>query len=201
MRGLHRLLGALVVAQLAVWLVTGVLFNLKHRYAEAYEPLAAPPAEVPAAELVVPPARVAAGRGPVTLVHDPLGYAYAAGGALHDARTGAPRVPLDEAGARRIWAAALATSKHRHRYGDVVAAARERRAVVLALSSGHRITVDTLTGRVEHTGPINDFIDWSYRVHYMQYTPWKPVNVVIVLVWVGLALGLAGSGLRLLRRR
>ena len=33
-RRLHRLLGAIVMVQIIIWLITGILFNIKHRYGE-----------------------------------------------------------------------------------------------------------------------------------------------------------------------
>ena len=50
-RRAHRILGTIVALQLLIWLATGVLFNVKHRYAEAYEMLHAPRREVAASEL------------------------------------------------------------------------------------------------------------------------------------------------------
>jgi hypothetical protein len=39
-RTLHRLIGITMAIPLFLWIVTGILFNVKYRYAEAYEPLA-----------------------------------------------------------------------------------------------------------------------------------------------------------------
>ncbi len=204
-RGLHRALGVLVVPQLVVWLATGVLFNVKHRYDEAYETLAAPPAAVDSAALGLSPAEAARRAGapaaPVTLRHDAFGYAYAIAGRLIDAATGAPRVPADEAAARRVLGAALADSKHRARYGPVVRASRTDAAWAFDLETGQRVTVDPLTAAIDHRGPLHEWIDWTYRAHYMQYTPSKPWNIAIVMAWVALSTALAASGLTMVWRR
>jgi len=223
-RRLHRLLGAIVLLQLIVWLVTGILFNLKHRYAEAYELIERPATTASAAGLrIAPAAATTAARhdGRVVLLHDWRGYVYAvlprseqakpAPPLLVDAATGDALPALDADGAREIWMAAVATSRHRDRYGMVVASSptetwSSRLGVVtaaleLTLDTGHRATVGAFTGEVTHTGPINDFIDWSYRFHYMQYTPWKRVNIVIVAAWVSMTLLLGLSGARMLLAR
>ena len=67
----------------------------------------------------------------------------------------------------------------------------------LSFSGGKTVTVDRLTGEIAQTGALNDWIDFTYRVHYLQWTPWKAVNVALVLLAVPLVLGLAVSGLRM----
>lgn len=57
--------------------------------------------------------------------------------------------------------------------------------------------VDRVTLEIAQTGDLNDFIDLTYRVHYLQWTPWKAVNVALVLMAAPLALGLAATGLRM----
>jgi uncharacterized iron-regulated membrane protein len=68
-------------------------------------------------------------------------------------------------------------------------------AGVFEYSQGKTVTVDRLTGEMSQTGTINDWIDWTYRVHYLQWTPWHWVNILLVLIAVPLTLGLALSGL------
>src|SRR5712692_3430615 len=41
LRSAHRLLGLTLAAPLVLWITTGLLFHIKHRYKEAYEPLKA----------------------------------------------------------------------------------------------------------------------------------------------------------------
>lgn len=159
-RRIHRVLGAVVAAQMFVWLVTGLLFNIKHRYAEAYEELAAPP---------------------------PLVASLTA-------------TPLDEARARTLAAAALERSSHRARYGAITTARLDGTTWELAVATGQRLHVDAATGAIAHDGPLNTWIDWTYRAHYMQYTPWKRVNLVVVVAWVAFTAFLLGTGLCLLWR-
>jgi hypothetical protein len=201
---------------------TGVLFHVKHRYGEAYEAL-----EVPAVrDVSFVEARISAGelleRGVFRatarphLVGHPSGVpAWVGEGpegpAVIDARTGAPIEPSSEEVAVRWAEAAVAASPHRERYGQ--AGAREptsepsavtggvHPSVRIAFSGGKHVTVDRLTGGLSQTGALNDFIDLTYRVHYLQWTPWKPVNVALVLIAVPLVLVLAGSGVWLSLRR
>ncbi|MBF5046624.1 hypothetical protein FGE12_29670 [Aggregicoccus sp. 17bor-14] len=225
-RSLHRLCGLLLTLPVLLWMGTGVLFHVKHRYAEAYEPLAVPlPPGTPSAwtEARRAPAELlAAGlldaAGPLVLQRHPSGRPvllglHAGAGRAVDAGTGAV-LPLADAATARAWAlAAVAASAHAARYGTLAAAlpeetqhasallGRELPAYAFEFSGGKRVTVDRVTGEVAQTGALNDFIDASYRVHYLQWTPWRPLNLLLLALAVPGMLLLAGSGLWLARGR
>jgi hypothetical protein len=222
-RTYHKVAGAILALQILAWIVTGLLFNYKFRYDEAYEPLSAPPSASTAPNTWVSPADAMARAGlpletlrNVRLFHDARGYLYLLETGtedtpvvhLADARTGDAVAPLDEAGAAVVLKSALATSKFASSYGAV---ARSRPVDAespllghaapgweFTLASGQRLTVNAVTAEVTHAALLNDVIDWTYRVHYMQYTPWKTVNIVIVLIFLALLLSLVLSGLRML---
>ena len=206
-----------------VWVLTGFLFNLKYRYDEAYEPLKAAPAEGQPAGWVSPAdAAAKAGLDPaavrgVSLLHDNRGYVYVLASGkpeapelrLASAVDGSPMAPLDAAGAQAALASALNGSKNATNFGAVANATQttgpsallggvQTPAWQLALASGQIVTVNAYTAEIEHTALLNDTIDWTYRVHYMQYTPWKSFNIGIVIVFLVLLLSLVGSGLRML---
>jgi hypothetical protein len=223
LRTYHKIAGGILALQLVLWTVTGFLFNYKFRYDEAYESLrAVPAAGDPAASWVSPADALGrAGLDPVevrrvALLHDNRGYLYlfeagtesAPDVRLANARTGDPVAPLDGAGAEATLRSALTQSPHAATYGAVrgirqVPAAsallgRETPAWELDLASGQTVTVNAFTGEITRTALLNNVIDITYRVHYMQYTPWKTVNIVIVSVFLALVLSLVASGLRML---
>lgn len=213
----HRFAGPLLVLPLVIWMVTGVLFHVKHRYDEAYEPLRVPPPEgspVSFAEARVSAAEAlqSVGAAPGTrpqLIAHPRGVpawvvpSTDAASSLIDARTG-ERMPPAGVEEARSWArAAVKGSQHAHRYGDVVEheeVGAFGSALAVKFSGDKTVTIDRLTGEVTQTGALNDFIDWTYRLHYLQWTPWKAVNVALVGVAVPLVLLLALSGLWMARR-
>ncbi|MCK6448267.1 MAG: PepSY domain-containing protein [Planctomycetes bacterium] len=219
MRRLHRVLGSLLVLPLVVWIATGVLFHVKHRYDEAYEALAVPPERTPDwASARLAPADVLARAGvepPLVLAVHPSGalayFARRAGAPVAlDAASGAELAIADEAGARRWITAALARSPHVARHGELVQdlapsatnvrsmrTGVEDPALVFETTGAKRITVDLVTGELTQTGELNDFIDATYALHYLQWTPWSAVNVALVLVALPLVLLLAGTGVRL----
>ncbi len=222
-RTYHKVAGAILALQIVAWAVTGLLFNYKYRYDEAYEPLSAPAAATTAPAVWATPTQAMeqAGLAPgtlrnVRLFHDARGYLYLleTGTAdepvvhLADARDGAPVAPLDEAGAAVVAKGAIAKSKNAANYGAITSSRPvDSDSAMLGhaapgweftLASGQKVTVNAVTAEVTHTGMLNDTIDWTYRVHYMQYTPWKPVNIVLVLVFLALLLSSVFSGVRML---
>ena len=228
-RRLHRFLGLSLALPLVLWMATGLLFHVKHRYAEAYETLQAT-ARGPAglSRFTVSAAQAAAGdrfeKGCVPrFAVRPDGRGAWFGrkdgrGVAVDAETGEFLSPASEEDALKWVEAAVRASTHASRYGAVVAqhpsenppssslslskslsslTLSKNLSLDLVFSGGKTVTVDRLTGEIAQTGSLNDWIDFTYRVHYMQWTPWKSVNVALVLVAVPLVLGLAFSGLRI----
>ncbi|MBI5434804.1 MAG: hypothetical protein HZA52_18370 [Planctomycetes bacterium] len=216
MRRFHRLLGTILVLPLVLWIATGVLFHVKHRYDEAYEALAVPPESAPDwSRATVAPADVLAtglADAPLTLAAHPSGrLAYfgrrGAAPVAIDAETGAPIEPASDGVARRWLAAALARSPHAARYGEEIGAeeARETSArtgaedpvLVVRTSGAKTVRIDRVTGEIRQSGELNSFIDATYAMHYLQWTPWPALNVALVLVAVPLVLLLAFTGARL----
>jgi hypothetical protein len=70
-------------------------------------------------------------------------------------------------------------------------------AFLFRTAGGKRVVVDRVTGEVTQSGDLNVRIDLLYRIHYLQWTPWKGVNAALVLGASLLVLLLAASGLRL----
>jgi uncharacterized iron-regulated membrane protein len=216
-RTLHRLIGITMAIPLFLWIVTGILFNVKYRYAEAYEPLALklPSTKAAWGVAVVSPGELVSsgkidGAGRISLFMHPSkapAYAGVRGSTpvVVNAVTGEyiSEAMDDEA---KHWADdAVGLSPNAARYGAAVKRSPGKRlssltgvedpAEVFEYSQGKTVTVDRLTGEMSQTGTINDWIDWTYRIHYLRWTPWHWVNIVLVLIAVPLTLGMALSGL------
>ena len=108
----------------------------------------------------------------------------------------------------RAWvAAAIADSGNAERYGGEISAreitskssrtAAQDPALEFEFSGAKTVRIDLLTGEIAQTGALNDWIDATYRVHYLQWTPWKAVNIALVLLSTPLVLALAATGLRM----
>jgi uncharacterized iron-regulated membrane protein len=216
-RTLHRLIGILMAVPLFLWIVTGILFNVKYRYAEAYEPLALKISSTASewnGALVSPGELVSSGKidsaGRISLFMHPSktpAYAGVRGNTpvVINASTGDYISEAMEAELKHWADDAVGQSLNAARYGAIVNRTSGKRlsaltgvedpATVFEYSEGKTVTVDRLTGEMSQTGTINEWIDWTYRIHYLQWTPWHWVNIALVLVAVPLTLGLAMSGL------
>lgn len=216
MRRFHHFLGPLLALPLVLWVVTGLLFHVKHRYGEAYEVLTvqhAAPADWSSA--VIAPAQVI-GRGlaaaPLVLDVHPSGrLVYFGKKGLQpvaiDAATGVVVPPVSAETARAWVASALAHSHSAHRYGQEISAqpstmrsartGTEDPALTLRYSGAKTVRIDLLTGEIAQAGALNEFIDATYRLHYLQWTPWKSVNIALVSIAMPLLLLLAFSGIRM----
>lgn len=214
----HRLFGALLSIPLILWMVTGLLFHLKFRYDEAFETLQVPVSITSGHWKVatVAPADLAALgldlSKPFKLMLHPSGQAAYVGSASGnpiaiDAASGT-RLPAAAETEVRAWAtAAVNASPHSNHYGQPMniretllfsgATGLQHPAFEIDFSGGKRVTVDRITGEISQTGELNRWIDFTYRIHYLQWTPWQPVNIALVLLAVPLVLLLALSGLRL----
>ncbi len=218
-RKLHRILGLLLAAPLILWMVTGVLFHVKYRYSEAFDSLAFPlrAEEIPWKDATLSPAELISqnkldANAKISLRAHPTGrpiYIGAKSGkaVLIDAQSGAILNVATEEEAKRWVEAAVAASSYSSRYGTPSIAQEttqysgvtgsENPAFVFEFSGDKKVTVDRLTGEMTQTGALNDWIDFTYRIHYLQWTPWKPVNIALVLLATPIALALAFSGIRM----
>jgi uncharacterized iron-regulated membrane protein len=215
-RRFHRLLGLSLALPLVLWIATGLLFHVKYRYAEAYEALQTPArGAVDLSRFTVSAAQAAAGgsfeRGCVprfALRPDGRGAWFGRNegrGIAVDAATGEPLREAEEKISLEWAEAAVAASPNAPRYGQVersgastcssLLTLSKNPSLVVSFSGGKTVAVDRLTGEIAQTGALNDWIDFTYRMHYLQWTPWKAVNVALVLVAVPLVLGLAATGL------
>lgn len=222
LRRLHRWLGVALAVPFLVWMATGLLFHVKHRYGEAYEQLVIPySGPIRWTEFSLSPSDlVKAGRidagASLKLVRHPSGRAVYHGQlegtpVALDAATGEALAPTDEEQARRWIEAAVSASPSATRYGqlkslesarhDSALTGSENAAFVAIFSGGKRVTLDRITGEISQTGALNEWIDGTYRAHYLQWTPWQPVNIALVLIAVPAVVILAGSGLFMALRR
>ncbi len=216
-RAAHRLAGLVLVVPLVLWMGTGLLFHVKPGWDEAYESLAVPPpGPLPWERVVFSPAAVKArgllDPGPVALAPHPSGLVAWFGcrdgrAAAVDGTSGDPIPPASEGAARAFALAAISASRHAKSYGTIVSAGPavhrsaltgvEDPALLFRTSSGKTVLVDRITGEVNQNGALNRRIDLLYRIHYLQWTPWKLANVALVSAAALLSLLVAASGIRL----
>ncbi len=221
LRGAHRVAGLFLAGPLLLWIATGLLFLARPGWDAAYEALSAPPpGPLPWERVVFSPAMLKArgllDPGPVVLAPHPSGLVafYGRRGGLPAAVDGTSGEPIPLAGedaARATAAAAVDASRHAARYGPLLARAEattHRSALTgsddpafrFRTAGGHRLLVDRVTGEVSQESALRDRIELLYRIHYLQWTPWRPVNTALVVAAAFAVLAASASGLLLLSR-
>jgi len=88
--------------------------------------------------------------------------------------------------------------------GDAIADNKERYGSVLTVdgttaytTTGIEVTVNWDELKLNQIGSDRHFIDWLYKVHYLQWTPWRLANNVLGIVGLLLLVTLTAIGLRL----
>ncbi|HSM13834.1 MAG TPA: hypothetical protein VLA66_07175 [Thermoanaerobaculia bacterium] len=194
-RRVHRVLALALALPLFTWAATGLLFFLKPGWAAAYAQLELPARELPGPRTISPGVEALEARWLVTPLGEHLLVRTAAGWRHLDAATGAEWPEPDAAALRPLVEAAIAS--HPERDGSLLG--RDERGR-WRTSTGVRIDLDWRHLRFTQRGYDTDAIDLAYRIHYLQWTGYPPVDRWLGgLGLAGLA-ALAGFGLRLARR-
>lgn len=202
----HRRIGLLLSLQVVLWVLTGLLFNVKHRYNEYLVQLV-PPAPAPRFEApLIPPAR------PVEklwLRYDGIRYHWLAQEegkvSRWDPKDGTELPPLTLEECRELAASAILATPVAPAFGTLGPGSRsgnafsslsgeEHDTVTFETDTGKIVQVIPETGEISHTSALHTFIDWTYRIHYMQYTSLRWVNISLVLSFITLTLVLVCSG-------
>ncbi|HKQ60281.1 MAG TPA: hypothetical protein VJS92_03285 [Candidatus Polarisedimenticolaceae bacterium] len=190
-RGLHRILGLVLLLPILGWAATGFVFFVKPGYAGAYESLRVRrhPLERPE-WLETRTLRTALG--------DHLLARTESGWTHLDPATLAPLPLPDETGIRRLVEDAIATN--RVRYGDVVSVVRDDGSppsATVRTSTGVEIQLDWSGLELQQSGRDTRRIDGLYRIHYLQWTGVRTLDRVLGAAGLASLLLLAALGVRL----
>ena len=87
---------------------------------------------------------------------------------------------------------------------DAIVDNKQRYGLVLTVdgataytTTGIEVTVNWDELKLNQIGSDRHFIDWLYKVHYLQWTPWRLANNVLGIVGLLLLVTLTAIGLRL----
>ena len=91
-----------------------------------------------------------------------------------------------------------------HLVEDAIADKKGRYGAVLSVNgatvyttTGIEVTVNWDELKLNQIGSDRHFIDWLYKAHYLQWTPWRLANYVLGIVGLLLLVTLTAIGLRL----
>lgn len=194
-KNLHKVLGLLMLLPIFGWVVTGVLFFIKPGYQAAYESLTVKTYPLDPSLKVQPSPnwqelrlmRTVLGHHLLVKQHDEL---------LHlDALTLQPFVPSLAQTSVLINEAIAANPE---RYGSV-SQWDGRQGLT---STGIELSLDWERLSLRQLGPDTRRINLWYKIHYLQWTPFKALNQVLGMIGLGLLLllSLCGGWLYLRRR-
>lgn len=187
LKRLHRLLGLVMLLPILGWVMTGVLFFIKPGYQAAYAPLSVKTYPLDASLHIKP----AADWQQLRLVNTVLGshlLVTQQGEPLHlDATTLAPFTPSLEQ-SRLLLDEAISADPER--YGSLI----EWDGSQGLTSTGIELTLDWPRLSFAQLGPDTRRINLWYKIHYLQWTPFKALNEVLGIVGLGLLLLLSLCG-------
>jgi hypothetical protein len=190
-RGLHRIIGLVMLLPLIGWAITGALFFLKPGYSDAYETLQVKAYPYETEVRFLPDPSWIETRFVRTILGEHL-LARTSEGWLHlDPRSFRP---LPEPSAEDVRALVDdAISQHSARYGRIVSVTGSAAITDTRI----RIEVDWKRLALSQRGPDTDRIDAFYRVHYLQWTGSKSIDRVLGAIGILLLFALSGLGARL----
>lgn len=204
-RRTHRILGLLLLLPICGWALTGFVFFLKPGYKQAYASL-----RVKAYPL--DPAAWASGtrvdlstssawletRSIRTILGDHLLVRTSTGWRHLDPSTMRERPLPDESSVRALLTDAVASEIPR--YGSIATIARqegEAPSAAAKTSTGASIELDWATLTLTQSGEDTRRIDTLYKIHYLQWTGFAPIDRILGLVGLISLVALALLGLRL----
>lgn len=184
---LHKVLGLLMLLPILGWVVTGVLFFIKPGYQAAFAPLTVKTYPLDA-ELRIQPAN---DWQELTLLHTVLGHHLLV--KQQDKRLHLDAISLQPFTATLEQTTLLvneAIAENPERYGRLA----EWDGSQGLTSTGVVINLDWQQLTLRQLGPDTQRINSWYKIHYLQWTPFKAVNDVLGIIGLGLLLLLSLCG-------
>ncbi len=189
-RLLHKWLGLLLVLPMLVWVLTGFVFFLKPGYTEAYEKL-----DVKSYPLDAPIVVDASKKWErISFLKTVLGEHLLVqfnGQRFHlEPKSLAVKRPPSRA---ELVALVEDAIQGKSRYGKVVGVVDD----TAITSTGVKVRLDWGTLTLSQRGRDTFVISLLYKLHYLQWTPWKGVNQILGFVGLCLLFGLTALGVKL----
>ncbi|XOV77623.1 MAG: PepSY domain-containing protein [Aestuariibacter sp.] len=190
-RRIHKIIGLILVLPMLGWTITGLIFFIKPGYQEAYEQVALKtyPLEQ---QLTIKPASQ---WEDVRLIKTILGHHLLVkinGQVEHldpvslEAKTAPSNTDL-----KLLVEDALSSNKSR--YGDVVLIDGTHAQT----STGIDINLDWSSLRLSQNGDDTKLINLLYKIHYLQWSPFKGVNQILGIMGLLLLITLTVLGIKL----
>ena len=190
-RRIHRLIGLILVLPMLGWTITGLIFFIKPGYKDAYEQLAVKTYPLDRPFTVNPNNNWEE----VRLIKTILGYhlLVKANGQVKHLDPVSLKVKSNPTQSQYKTLVEDAFSNNIERYGDVVSIDGSSAQT----STGVYVTLDWSSLRLSQKGNDTKLINLFYKVHYLQWSPYKGVNQVLGIMGLLLLITLTMFGVRL----
>ncbi|TWX53618.1 PepSY domain-containing protein [Colwellia hornerae] len=190
-RKIHRLIGLILILPMFGWTITGVIFFIKPGYKGAYEQLSLKTYPLETQLLVKPDKKW----HEVRLIKTILGHHLLVklnGKTEHlDPISLQAKEVISSLEYKLLIEDALSINKER--YGDIISIDGTKAKT----STGVVINLDWLSLRLSQKGDDTKLINILYKIHYLQWTPFKSVNLVFGVLGLVLLVTLTILGIRL----
>jgi len=188
MRKIHRVVGIILLLPFFGWAITGLVFFIKPGYTGAYEILTPKTYPLDGATPVTAAPDWKEIRYVRTCLGDHLLVRTETGWQHLDPTTRQPRNKPTEAELRSLLKDAF--SANPQRYGEITIISADK----VQTNTGVEVSLDWNRLALQQKGKDTDWIDFLYRIHYLQWTGIKSVDKVVGLVGLVLVMFLAALG-------
>jgi hypothetical protein len=175
-RKIHRVLGLFMILPLLAWALTGVIFLTKPGYEGAYERLSVKTYEIEA----YPNIYGERGWEEIRLIRSVIGLHLLAktNGTFkqYDLETFKPLDMPDEHQIKRLVSDAIENNLERYGVVDSI------EGLKAYTNTGIEIRLDWDEMKLSQRGPDRAIIETLYKIHYLQWTKWEGVNLVLGIV-------------------
>lgn len=194
-RKLHKIIGLILVLPMLGWTITGIIFFIKPGYQGAYEQLSVKTYPLSDSLMVRPKSEwqevrlVNTTLGDHLLVKLPNKTMH-----LEPVLLAVKATPSEQEFKMLLRDAFTSNSE---RYGDILSV----NGLSAKTSTGVEVKLDWANLRLSQTGQDTALINLLYKIHYLQWTPYKGVNQVLGILGLMLLILLTMLGIRLYTKK
>lgn len=194
-RKLHKIIGLILVLPMLGWTITGIIFFIKPGYQGAYEQLSVKTYPLSDSLMVRPKSEWQEVRLVNTTLGDHL-LVKLPNKTMHlEPVSLAVKATPSEQEFKMLLRDAFTSNSER--YGDILSV----NGLSAKTSTGVEVKLDWANLRLSQTGQDTALINLLYKIHYLQWTPYKGVNQVLGILGLMLLILLTMLGIRLYTKK
>lgn len=190
-RRMHKIVGIMLILPMLGWTCTGLVFLTKPGYKDAYEQLTVK--AYPLEKSFIIPASTSWQEA--TLIRSILGYHLLVNDEGNMLNLNPITFQKSEIPSHSQLTSLLkdAFSNNKQRYGEIVSITDE----VAKTSTGIEVRLNWNTLTLRQKGKNTKLISTLYKIHYLQWSPFKSFNLILGIVGLLLLITIIVSGIRI----